>query len=222
MAGEHIPVRWTTDGFNVSRALGRSIEFFGLPGAGKTTIAKQLAADQGMRCVVPQAATEGQAIRWCEVLPNRRTMRAIPRALNSADRAGLKAILAAHVLQDRAVFNAPVVLEEAVAMRVWRQLFWNRLGESWRWMVVRREPLVVISDPATIRDRLRLRASSGPAGRALANAELGSGTWLRALELVETVAKASAAVRPVIRVSSEVDVLTAADEAWQGVSSKYY
>ena len=207
----------------MGRALGRSIEFFGLPGAGKTTIARQLAADQGMRCVLPQAATEGQAIHWREVLPNRRIIGAIPRALNSADRAGLKEILAAHVLQDRVVVNAPVVLEEAVAMRIWRQLFWNRLAGSWQRMLVRREPLVVVSaDPATVRDRLRLRASSGPAGRALANAELGSGTWLRALEFVETVAKASAAVRPVIRVSSEVDVLTAADEAWQGVSSKYY
>lgn len=175
------------------------VELAGLPGTGKTTIARSLDADD-------------PTIRRCSVRPSwlvavrhpchaARTGHSAGWWRSAAWRAAWLHAIRQRGLRDRR--DAVLLLEEGVAHQVWRQLFLHPPLEAAPWAQLLTSPhllLVLETDDLLRFHRLGGKSGKGPVNHRLLAAGIGGADWLRAKRLWETVLAEAERRRPVLRV----------------------
>jgi ubiquinone/menaquinone biosynthesis C-methylase UbiE len=163
----------------------RSVELFGLPGAGKTTLNKALHRVTGDTVVDGYEAIEELSLLQCflkrPVFTIRLFVRLLPVARELRHLAAKKVVLSA--LRQHSVRNlptSPVVFEEGTSHEVWRQLVTGQsLSDDFISIVLPVADTTVLMEAPrdTLADRLRSKPSPGPISRMLANEPIDSITW---------------------------------------------
>jgi len=180
-------------------------ELAGLPGSGKTTIAKRLVlAHPGLQSVVvlPTLLT---ALAHPAAVARRLAGMGLPSAGGAV--AGWVTLAVRAARQDRLVARAggSLLIEEGVVHHAWRELLrHDALGRvRWPTLLASAVPLVVLAAPAGTRHaRIQGKRSGGPVNRRLAAEGPGGAYWRRAEELFEEVRAAALAQRPVLQVDT--------------------
>jgi hypothetical protein len=184
------------------------IELAGLPGSGKTSIARQLATDDGrLRSVVlkpsldplfRQPWTTLRAIRWGLLRPS------------LAWAAWAKLCLLRERAEQLAASPATsLIFEEGPVHHTWRTLFRYPPTRAcpWEKLVETGPPLIVLrTSRETRHGRLPGKRVAGDTNRRLAAGRPDASTWGTAERLFEAVLSAAAPRRTLLEVSTEGDL----------------
>jgi hypothetical protein len=176
-----------------------SIELFGVPGAGKSTLYAHLAdrlsgIDDGWE-LTPKAGMASLVRRSPSqvAVAFARGLAAGPRTVTS--RAGVQ-LTSSVARQAVAIATARryCVFHEGAVNAAWRVQFESDLALPVRWLraVLPASDLVVVLDVdgATARERIRSKRRQGPINRRLAEAPLDSETWARAFAAYRSIREA--------------------------------
>jgi hypothetical protein len=189
------------------------VEVAGLPGCGKTTIARRLAdTDTDIaRTVVEPSLVAMLRQPWSST----RAMVARHGLQPGQAWRAWFSLCARRTTQDllRDPGNSILLLEEGITHHTWRSLLLHPALDRrpWRPLVAARVPLVVLEAvPATRHGRVRAKTHGGLVNRRLAAGSPGDATWRLVEELWEKVLAEAVRGRRVVRVRTEGDLEQAA------------
>lgn len=198
------------------------IEFIGLPGAGKSSLATAVGEALGIPVVLQRNSRRDLLVDHPVAFAGAVATSAV-RFSGWANRS-LAFQLYSRGLQER-LTRTTTVFEEGVLLEVWRHLVHGTLDhEPWRRLL--RNPfsdlLVVVEAPdELIRSRLPARAGNVDLAMALADSPIEDGSWARARTLLEEVATQAALSQPVIHVRNADSIVAAAEHVTASIRGAF-
>lgn len=198
------------------------IEFVGLPGSGKSSIVRLIAArNPDIRTVIVTKA------RWTDVV--RRPL-ATARHLAAwgslwwewSEKQALVSLLRRRIRQDSFVEDpgSLVILEEGMTYHVWRDtvMFPALRDEPWEPLIRGEHPLIALgADDGTLHARIKGKARRGRVNEYLASLSISGPAWRRAADLYEDILAEAARHRPLLRIDTSGGLEDAADRVWNAI-----
>lgn len=207
----------------------RSVELFGVPGAGKSTLYAHLAnrlggIDDGWELTPKTGVASLVRLSPSQVaVAFARGMAADPRAAASRAGAQLTSSVARQAVAIAAARRCCVFHEGAVNA-AWRVQFESNLALPVRWLraMLPASDLVVVLDvdAATARERIRSKGRQGPINRRLAEAPLDSATWAGAFAAYRSIREAIGQGDGVFVVENAGAVSEAADAVAERIAAQ--